>query len=166
MNSSSKQFFDLAKAVGGLRDPGFEQILVFDFYDGPEKGLAIYPSGEGLRFSSLGESTSRRFRAFEFAAIQGNWKRQVEFLRNTPMVGSPGRLLFPAIASDELSILEREVLGAEVDADFVGVGLPYLDKLIISSVSPGQLEIFRGLKGQLESYNSVHRLIKANRRID
>jgi hypothetical protein len=29
------------------RDPKFEVIVVFEYYDDPERGLARYPSGEG-----------------------------------------------------------------------------------------------------------------------
>lgn len=76
MSSSSESLHEFARGSGSASDLGFTVILVFDYYDGPEHGLALYPSGEGVRFSSLGDSKSRLFRAFEFIPIEGNCGRK------------------------------------------------------------------------------------------
>lgn len=140
MNSSNDRLRECSKH-GGRRDPGFVVIIVFDFYDGPERGLALYPSGEGGRFSSLGNSKSQIFRAFELIPIEGNWWPTVEVLQKTDRSHSSHRLLWPEQSSEVAMNLEIDVLDAPATGSYIAVGSPYLDKIYISSVAENQLDI-------------------------
>jgi hypothetical protein len=53
MHSASARLGDLARMTGRHR-PQFDLVIAFDFYDGPENGLALYDSGHAVRFASLG----------------------------------------------------------------------------------------------------------------
>ena len=52
MTSSNDFLQAFARSSQSASDPGFAVILAFDYYDGPEHGLALYQSGHGVRFSS------------------------------------------------------------------------------------------------------------------
>jgi hypothetical protein len=42
----------------------FERVLMFDFYDGPESGIAETADRAAYRFVAIGESRHRRYRAY------------------------------------------------------------------------------------------------------
>ena len=84
MSSSSDLLYEFARVSGSAGDPGFAVVLAFEYYDGPERGLALYPSGHGVRFSSLGDSKSRLFQAFELIPIEGNWWPRIKALQQAP----------------------------------------------------------------------------------
>jgi hypothetical protein len=161
MNSSSELLQKLAQAPGSANDPGFEVIVAFDYYDGPEHGLALYPSGEGVRFSSLGDSKSRFFRAFELIPIKGTWWPQIKSLQQAAGIDPPRRILVPSEPSDELGQLENDVLQAPAAiGQFVGVGSPDLEKLSICAVSQKQLETLRELGCSPAGFQLAHQLVK------
>jgi len=53
-------------------------VVAINFYDGAETGFAFFPSGLGIKFSSLGDSKSGRFRAYDLALIEGKWLRDIQ----------------------------------------------------------------------------------------
>lgn len=112
MNPPREQLQRLARMPGPADDPGFAVIVAFDYCDGPEHGLALYPSGDGVRFSSLGDSKSRFFRAFELTPIEGAWWPQVRALQRAAGIVPPRRILLPSEATDESSQLESNVIQA------------------------------------------------------
>jgi hypothetical protein len=159
MNSSSDLLREFAGAVG-VRDPGFSVVLAFDYYDGPEQGLALYPSGEGVRFASLGDSNSRLFRAFELVPIPGNWWDDIKVFRNTTGVTPPRRVLVPADPSDLLAQLKTRVLDAAGVGQYIGVGTPDLEQIAVAAVSEKQLAVLRKLGCSPAGYRSAHQLVK------
>jgi hypothetical protein len=160
MSSSSELLHEFARVSGSTSDPGFAVILAFDYYDGPEHGLALYPSGDGVRFSSLGDSKSRLFRAFELVPIEGNWWPQIKALQQAAGVDPPRRILLPSEASDALGELENDVLKASAAGQFVGVGSPDLEKISISAVTQEQLDDLRKLGCSPAGFELAHRLVK------
>lgn len=160
MNSLSELLQKLAQAPGSADDPGFEVIVAFDYYDGPEHGLALYPSGDGVRFSSLGDSKSRFFRAFELIPIEGAWWPQVKALQHAVGIDPPPRVLFPQMASDELGQLESNVLQAPAIGQFVGVGSPYFERVSICAVTQQQLEALRELGCSPAGFQLAHQFVK------
>ena len=66
------QILDRVVASGERRDPGFDVVVAFDYYDGPEKGVAIFSNGGAVKFESIGESKSGCFRAFYLAPLEGD----------------------------------------------------------------------------------------------
>src|SRR5262245_53371827 len=121
MNSSNDQLGDVAAAPGRKVDPGFTLVVAFTYYDGPEEGLALFPSGQGVKFFSLGDSSSRLFRAFEFVPLSGNWWRQARALPEFSRIRSSARVLVPS-TSDALDQLKRSVVAAEpLGSFYVGV---------------------------------------------
>lgn len=165
MISSNNQLYDFAITHGARRDPAFELIVAFDYYDGPERGLALYPSGVGVRFSSLGDSQSRLFRAFELTTIEGSWWRQVRALQEASKIEPPSRVLVPMEASETLDLLERDVFDAAATGYFIGVGSPFLNCLFVSSVSEEQRAALRQLNSSPASFRLAHQIIKEQKRI-
>jgi len=160
MNSSSELLQKLARTFGSGDDPGFEVIVAFDYYDGPERGLALYPSGDGVRFSSLGDSKSRFFRAFELIPVEGTWWPQVKALQHAAGIDRPRRILVPSEASDDLSQLESAVLQAPAIGQFVGVGSPYFERVSVSAVTQEQLVALRELGCSPAGFQLAHQLVK------
>jgi hypothetical protein len=134
--------------------------VAFDYYDGPEHGLALYPSGDGVRFSSLGDSKSRFFRAFELTPIEGAWWPQVRALQQVAGIDPPRRILVPSDATDELSQLESNVLQAPAIGQFVGVGSPDFERVSICAVTREQLEALRELGCSPAGFQMAHQLVK------
>jgi len=164
MNSSNDSLQEFAGGLGGARDPGFAVVVAFDYYDGPERGLALYPSGDGVRFASVGDSNSRLFRAFELVPIRGNWWFHVEALQRAAGIDPPRRVLVPAEATEILEQLQKGVIAAPETGQYVGVGTPDLEQLSVSAVSKEQLHALRQLGCSPEGFRSAHQLVKASRR--
>jgi len=165
MNSSNDLLREFTKTVGAARDPGFAVIVAFEYYDGPERGVALYSSGEGVRFSSLGDSKSRRFRAFELISISGNWWPEVTALRRSAGIDSFQRMLVPAEASDVLTRLERRVFSAPTTGLYVGVGSLNFEQIYAAAINEEQLDSLRQLGCSPAGFQSVHRLVKT-RKVD
>ena len=163
MISSNKQLDDLSVALEIRRDPGFALVVAFDYYDGPEKGFALFPSGAGVRFSSLGDSRSRLFRAFELVAIEGDWWQRVRVLQEAVTVESPSRVIVPE-GSEALALLERDVFDAAAVGYYVSIGSPNLDWLGISPVSRDQLEALRQIVDSSVGFRSAHQILKNSKR--
>lgn len=159
MNSSNELLAELARTPRSARNPGFAVIVAFDFYDGPESGLALFPSGEGVRFESLGDSAYRMFRAFELVPILGDWRARVENIRMTNGTDREEGFMF-APANDRGERLEQDVNTAESTGQFVCVGDPYLDKLRVTAVTSAQLTALRRLNGSPEAFRLTHALVK------
>jgi hypothetical protein len=160
MNSSNDLLHEFAQAPETSRDPGFAVIVAFHYYDGPERGLALYPSGEGLRFSSLGDSRSRLFRAFELVPIRGRWRMQVQALQEAAGVDPPRRVLVPAESSEVMTRLESDALEAPAMGYYVGVGSPDLEQLSVSAVTEEQLTTLRQLGCSPAGFQLAHRIVK------
>ena len=161
MNSSNDQLQKLARTPGSAGDPGFAVIVAFDYYDGPEHGLALYPSGDGVRFSSLGDSKSRFFRAFELTPIEGAWWPQVKALQRAAGIDPPRRILMPCEATEELRQLESSVFQAPPIGQFVGVGSPDFERVSICAVTQEQLEALRELGCSPAGFQMAHKLVKS-----
>ena len=160
MNSSNEFLHELACVGGPARDPGFAVIVAFDYYDGPERGLALCPSGDGVRFSSLGDSRSRLFRAFELIPIGGTWWPRVKALQQVAGIDPPRRVLVPDRPSEVLAQLERDILQAPATGHFVGVGSPDFEQLSVSAVSTDQLGALRNLGRSPAGFQLAHQLVK------
>lgn len=145
------------------RETGYEVVVAFDYYDGPERGLALFPSGEGVRFSSLGDSRSRMFRAFELESIGGNWWRQVRALQAFYGVTSSHRVLCPSGASEPLSMLEIGIVDAVATGRHIGVGSPNFEWMLVSDVTDEELKLLRELSPSLAGFNFAHQIVKGLR---
>ena len=60
-------------------------VIALDSYDGPTGGVALYRSGDAVRFSTLGESRSRMFRAYALEVLDGadGWRMATTLARLT-----------------------------------------------------------------------------------
>lgn len=161
MNSSNDLLRKFTQAVGGDHDPGFALLVAFEYYDGPERGVALYSSDEGVRFSSLGDSRSRLFRAFELIPIGGNWWSKVKALQQAGGVGPSARVLVPADTGDTLTRLKSDVFSAPATGLYVGVGSANFERVYVSAVTEEQLADLRQLGCSPAGFQSAHRLIKA-----
>ena len=163
MTSSREYLFAFARARSAS-DPKFAVIVAFDYCDGPEHGLALYHSGHGVRFSSLGESRSRLSRAFEFIAIEGDWWPRINALRQAEGLNSLRPIVLPSKESETLTDLESAVQGAHALEQFVGVGSPDLKKMLVSPVTEHELEDLRKQGCSQAGFDLAHRLVKDRRR--
>ena len=157
MMSSDLQF---AWASGPDRDLGFAVILAFDYYDGPERGLALYPSGDAVRFSSLGDSECRSSRALELMPIEGNWWKKVRPLQQAEGIDPPRRILVPSQGNEEINALEKDVVQALGLGQFVGVGSPDFERIEICPVTSADLSILRKLRCSRAGFALADRLVK------
>lgn len=135
-------------------NPGFSRIIAFQYYDGPEAGLAIYPLGQGVKFLSLGDSHSKLFRAFELVTIDGNWY---------PALYDDAHGIIISKDCECLSELEKQVLSASERGYFIGIGHGSMMWLAVTASSKEEIEYLRGLSHP-HAFREVHRLLK-NRRI-
>jgi hypothetical protein len=164
MASSNNQMHDFANIIGIRGNPGFTLIVAFDYYDGPERGLALYPSGEGVRFTAIGDSRSRLFRSFEFTAIEGQWWPQVRALQNAAGGEQSSRVFVPAGSSEMLILLDNNIFHAPSKASYVGVGSPSLEWVSVSSVAEDQLTALRRLSSSSGGFRAVHQIVKNKHR--
>lgn len=163
MSSSRERLELLAGAGGGLRPSGFALVVAFDFYDGRETGLAIFGSGQAVRITTLGDSVSRCFRAFELAAMNGDWWPHVRSLPE--MAGGQGRSHFIApAAGPQLEHLRSLIEAAPQLERYVCVGSPYLGQVAVSSASEEQLRRLRQM-GWPAGFQATHCLVKASARM-
>jgi hypothetical protein len=160
MTSSNGLLAEFAHTPGIDRDPGFAVILAFDYYDGPERGFALYPSGKAVRFSTLGDSESRLLRAFELIPIEGNWWSKVEPVQQAEGVDPSRRILVPSQGSEALNALEKEVVEATGLGQFVGVGSPDFERISICPVTSADLGNLRKLRCSPAGFEFANRLVK------
>ena len=156
MEHSGRYLENLRIAGGVARRVKFDLVVAFNFYDGPETGLAFHSSGEGLRFLMVGESKTRLFRAFRLALLRGNWAEQVEKVIETSLRSTAGRMVFASDADDMISALVDVTSEATEQSCYVAVGPGYLDGLAIAAVSEADLKSPTGS----EEYAAIHRHIK------
>lgn len=141
-------------------DQGLSLVIAFDYYDGPERGLALWQGSRGVRFSSLGDSRSRCFRAFELALIAGQWNSKAEALIGRELCDSVHRVWVPSEEGEVLERLDADVTSAEALEYFVGVGLPNLNQLAVISLDLELLQSLRNLNGSPAAFQKVHQMIK------
>ncbi len=163
MNYSSELFDSTSRVSVLIGYRSFEVIVAFSYYDGPENGLALHPSGDGVRFSSLGDSKSRFFRAFELIPIEGTWWPQVRALQKGVDIDPAHKILVPSALSDELTQLESDVLKAPSNGQFIGVGSPNFEKIMMCAVTEDELRELRGSSRSPAGFYSAHQLVKARK---
>lgn len=160
MRTSNDHLHDLAASLGTRREPGFALIVAFDFYDGPERGLALLPFGEGIRFSTLGDSRSRLFRSFELTPIEGLWCAQARSVPEVSAATDYRPIVLPSESSEALAQLERDVFIAPATGYYVGVGGTYLQWLAVSPLPEKQRDALRQLDGSPAGFHAVHQILK------
>ena len=161
--SSNSLLQQLAARNSRFCDPGFKLIIAFDFYDGAECGLAIFPDGQGVRFRSLGDSRSRTLRAFELAAIKGSWWPVACSALEAAGVNEPTRFWLPSVESAQLTALIKQSGDAVATGYFVGAGDPYLERLSIAVATADELRRLRDTGEILSAYDAAHEHIKGKR---
>lgn len=143
-------------------DPNFEVVIAFDYYDGPESGLALYASGEGIRFSSVGDSESRLRRGFEMDAIEGDWWPPIRELIRQAGVSEPRRVIVPG-PSETLMRLRENVTRAVVKRQFVGVGAPDLSRMSGVPVREAELSKLRELGCSTAGFKFANGLVRGRK---
>jgi hypothetical protein len=138
-------------------------VVAFDYHDGPESGLAIYASGEGVRFSSVGDSESRLRRGFEMEAIEGDWWPPIRELIRQEGVLKPRRMLVPG-PSETLTSLRENVARAVAKKQFVAVGTPDLFRLSVIPVRDAEMSHLRELGCSAVGFRFANALVKGRKR--
>jgi hypothetical protein len=96
----------------------FKHLFCDDFYDGVETGIGVTESGAAFRFSAIGDSHFRVFRAFVIDAIE--WQPTVGFDEKWPQF----------ISAEDFT----KTSATESHAAFVGIGTPYLEWLVAEPI--------------------------------
>lgn len=140
----------------------FKRVIVFGYDDGPASGLAIYASGKGVRFFTVGDSQTRMERAFVISHIRGEWSEAVEELSRFAIM-SDARILVPRGDSVALRQLERRVDSAEALDEYVGFGPPDMERLMVAPLAPkSKAELIR-LRDTLSGFELAERLARRTR---
>lgn len=148
--------------TSGRVDSKFEVVIAFEYYDGPESGLAVYTSGQGVRFSSVGDSESRLQRGFEMEAIEGDWWPPVRELIRQEGVSKPRRMIVPG-PSEALMRLKDSVAKAVAKGQFVAVGTPDLLRLSIVPAKEADVAHLRELGGSVGGFRIANGLVKGRK---
>lgn len=162
MNSSSNPLAQLARSARS-HATGFERVVAFDYYDGPERGLAIFASGYGVRFSSIADSPSKLFRAFLLEAIGGDWLERIRSLPEYVAAPPTALVILPRRQSKVLTKLEQDVFASRTINSYVAVGASHLDRLSLAPVSKSELIDIQALGGSPAAFRAAHRVIKSKR---
>ncbi|WP_129782053.1 hypothetical protein [Peristeroidobacter soli] len=141
----------------------YVRVLAFDFYDGPESGLAMTESGRAVRFVSLGDSRSRLNRAFLLETLGHEWLSKVRALPEYAAGFPSACVLLPSEDSEALRNLEREVFASAATGCYVAVAAAYLSPIYVAPVTADELAALRQLDGSPKAFPAVHRLVKAYR---
>lgn len=162
MTSSNSRLAHLTKTTGARADPGFKVIVATEYYDGPEEGIALYPSGEAARFHALGDSRSRLFRAFAFTAVQGQWSSQVNALPEMSAVArnESTKILVTDNRGEEFERLDRQIRLARVSGRFVGFGPPTLEWLELLEVTAHQIEMLMSNGRDADIFQMVRKMFR------
>lgn len=161
MNYSNKLLADWAEKL--TRVSCFTSVLAFEYYDGPEKGLAVFETGDGLRFLAIGDSRSGLFRAFELFPIAGNWSAAFEKIQAAENGVQDHQVLFPQNCPDEVNSLEKEVFGEEVSGHYLGIGSPQFEWLYVVHLARDEIAQIRQSVTPQARFDQAHRLLKHRR---
>lgn len=147
---------NLTASIAEKRDPGFQLVVALEFYDGPEYGVAILPNGEGVRFTSLGESRGRLFRAFKLELLHGDWRERCQMVQEL-RAHDPRQVVFlPSERTDELDNFEKRLRSEAVQQSYVGVADPYFQWVAAIPATQTCLEL-----SEAKGFRYVHKLLKS-----
>lgn len=155
MTNANDQMDNLTASISAKHAPGFSLVIAFQYYDGPEFGLSVYPNGTGLRFTSVGDAKSRMFRAFKFELVGDGWWRRIERLPGYRRPVSGMRIDVPSEETKEIIILDDEVASATSTDLFLGLGSPAFEWLAVASASQKNLD-----KADCAGFSYVHGFLK------
>lgn len=141
----------------------FQHVVAFQFYDGAETGIAVYESGEAIRFSSLGDSESRRLRAYGLSLVEGHWTQRVCEVFEMEKKSCSERFLLLSQDHDSSLALERDLANARSIAVYVGIGTPYLEALEAASVTLAELSACQRLADAATAFTEVAKIIGTTR---
>jgi hypothetical protein len=140
------------------------KILALDYYDGPERGLIVFPKGRLARFSAIADSKSNLFRSYEIAGLAGFWQGQIKALPITTFYPSRGGVLIAREKNADLESLEASVFGAEIVQCYLGISHIAMGCISVVSMIFDDLEGIRQLGASSGAFNSAHMLLKQRRR--
>jgi hypothetical protein len=161
----NNEFDRFAITSRSAHEPPFASIIAFDYYDGPESGLAICSSGLGLRFRSLADSHSRRFRAFHFTTLSGDWTSQGANIRNILEAQPEAKILLPKNAvdkevTDAFDTLESKIDLAKAIDNYIGIGSPDLSCLWVAKDIDAANKVTHKKLESTSTFIVVHKALK------
>ena len=137
----------------------FEIIVGFEFYDGPEDGVAILKSGGGLRFTALAESKYRIFRAFLVEEIAGDWINGFRSLGIEAGVYKPCQaIILPD--SSEADAFKEDIIRAASSKSYIAVGFPYFWNLKLIEVNRSIISNLMNINDNDKMFREAHNIVK------
>ncbi|WP_171089699.1 hypothetical protein [Usitatibacter rugosus] len=162
MISSSSHPSQVERGEKFKGDPGFSLVVGFDYYDGPEDGLGVFPSGVGMRFVAVGESRTRRFRAFLLDLLEGDWGARVRSLPDCKDVASTVRVIAPLNSSPACESLQNDLKATPVKVHLIGIARLDFSWISWIPVSTADYTAIREQSQVEDGYQIVHALLKAS----
>lgn len=130
-------------------NPNFANVIAFDFYDGIESGVGLFPCGMALRFVYLTESRTNLFKAFRIDLINGNWTKYIDLYPFLPPCGNK-----------QFQEFSEKIEAEKTLRTFIGIGNFSLDGLLIAPISTAEIEHLRSRNCEANLFHNIHRYLK------
>ncbi len=150
-----------ALEMSKLNNVRFDIVLGFDFYDGPENGIAVYPSGNVVRFESIADSKYNCFRCYYLSGLPISFREKVEAIYEVIEARENGRrIVLPNTSSPELEALEAEVASAASLSHGFAIGSPYLEWFKLAPILFSQKAEAMEIIDPIKRYKFAHNILK------
>ena len=130
-------------------NPNFANVIAFDFYDGIESGVGLFPCGTALRFTYLTESRTNLFKAFRIDLIDGNWTKYIDLYPFLPPCGNK-----------QFQEFSKRIETEKALKTFIGIGNFSLDRLLIAPISSAEIEHLFSRNYAASLFRNIHRHLK------
>jgi hypothetical protein len=132
---------DFLKIVGVARSTEFAVVVAFEYYDGPESGIALLETGQALRFKLIADSKSQLFRAFLIEILDGHeWRCRIPIAHTTST-----RVVWLCDDSETTRNIKTEFQQALGVSKFIGIGDRNLECLATRDASKMSSDTISGM---------------------
>lgn len=140
------------------------RVVTDKYYDGPERGVAIFTNGCKFSFESIGESASRLYRCFALSAVDDIASKFDEIYLAFDEDRDAGYVKFINTESEDSEIY-YDAISRTCDFKFIAVGSPGLDCLEIASLNQEEILSIKAQKSWVETFRVSHSLLKSRQSI-
>ncbi|MES2450428.1 MAG: hypothetical protein V4610_07650 [Pseudomonadota bacterium] len=140
-----------------------QHVFADKYYDGPERGVAIFTGGLGFAFEVIGESVSRLYRCFAFSDIGESYSKfdVRTFGVNDSLSGGYIKFIDMKSSNNEY----HDALSRTSDFKFIAAGSPGLDCLEIARLNQEEVSNIKNQKSWVETFRVSHSILKKRRSI-
>jgi hypothetical protein len=158
MNFSNEEVMKVSGDHAVRLDCSSSHHIVFDYYDGIERGLLLSPDGAVGLLDSLADSESRSERAFELCLLKIEWtisnKRRLEYVNQH--LGDASN----PILSEQLRIIEQSAYSAKSDNKFLAIAPIDLTKITLLRTSEDEMGAIKLLTSNELIFGAIKNIIE------